>query len=72
MRKLKLAHYAMTLGGYRTTIAHPASSSHRMVAKETREKLGITNALIRVSVGIENGDDLIADFRQALEVFKEI
>jgi cystathionine beta-lyase/cystathionine gamma-synthase len=70
MRKLNLAHYAMTLGGYRTTLSHPVLSSHHGVPEEDRKKMGITFGLMRVSVGIENPDDLIADFNQALEVFK--
>lgn len=70
MRKLKLAHYAMTLGGYRTTISHPVMSSHYDVPEEKRLEMGITYGLIRVSVGIENGEDLIGDFLEALEVFK--
>ena len=45
-------------------------SSHHGVPEAERLKLGITNGLMRVSVGIENPDDLIADFYQALEVFK--
>jgi cystathionine beta-lyase/cystathionine gamma-synthase len=70
LRKLKLAHYAMTLGGYRTTLSHPVTSSHYYLSEEERLKMGITFGLMRVSVGIENADDLIADFNQALEVFK--
>lgn len=71
MHRLNLAHYAMTLGGYRTTISHPVSSSHYDVPEEERLKMGITFGLMRVSVGIENADDLIADFCEALNVFKE-
>ncbi len=70
LRKLQVAHYAMTLGGYRTTLSHPVSSSHGGVPEAERLKLGITDGLMRVSVGIENAEDLIADFTQALEVFK--
>jgi cystathionine beta-lyase/cystathionine gamma-synthase len=69
MRKLNLAHYAMTLGGYRTTLSHPVMSSHYDTPEEERLKMGITFGLLRVSVGIENPDDLIEDFIQALEVF---
>jgi cystathionine beta-lyase/cystathionine gamma-synthase len=70
LRKLEVAHYAMTLGGYRTTLSHPVSSSHGGVPEAERLKMGITNGLMRVSVGIEDAADLIADFTQALEVFK--
>ena len=69
MRKLNLAHYAMTLGGYRTTLSHPIMSSHYDVPEEKRKKMGITFGLLRISVGIENGDDLVEDFLQALTVY---
>ena len=67
IRSLNLAHYAMTLGGYRTTIAHPVSSSHYDTPEEERRKMGITHGMIRISTGIENAEDLIADFTDALE-----
>lgn len=70
IRQLKIVHYAMTLGGYRTTLSHPITSSHYDVPEEERLKMGITFGLMRVSVGIESADDLIKDFYQALEVFK--
>ena len=71
MRKLNLAHYAMTLGGYRSTLSHPVSSSHYDVPEEERKKMGITWGMLRISVGIENTEELIADFMQALEVYAE-
>ncbi len=70
IRALDFVHYAMTLGGYRTTIAHPCSSSHYEVPEEKRLEMGIKDNMIRISVGIENAEDIIADFKQALEVFK--
>lgn len=69
MQRLNLAHYAMTLGGYRTTLSHPVMSSHYDVPEETRKKMGITFGMLRISVGIENGDELVEDFLQALEVY---
>jgi cystathionine beta-lyase/cystathionine gamma-synthase len=72
MRALNTAHYAMTLGGYRTTLSHPVSSSHKSIPEVERQKMGITFGLMRVSVGIEDPDDLIADFRNALVVFDSI
>lgn len=69
MQKLNLAHYAMTLGGYRTTLSHPISSSHYDTPQEEREKMGITFGLLRISVGIENPDELIEDFMNALSVY---
>ena len=70
MHRLNLAHYAMTLGGYRTTLSHPVSSSHYDTPEEERLKMGITDGLLRISVGIENTQELIDDFMQALEVYR--
>jgi cystathionine beta-lyase/cystathionine gamma-synthase len=70
MRKLKLAHYAMTLGGIRTTLSYPVLSSHSNMPESERLKMGITNGTLRISVGIENSDDLINDFLQALTVYE--
>ena len=67
MRSLKLCHYAMTLGGYRTTMAYPPMSSHSDMTKEERLEIGISDGLLRISVGIENTDDLVKDFENALE-----
>ena len=70
MNRLHLAHYAPTLGGIRTTLSHPLHSSHHHVPKEELDEMGISFGLMRVSVGIEDAEDLIADFSQALDVFK--
>lgn len=67
MRSLKLCHYAMTLGGYRTSMAYPPMSSHSDMSKEERMAIGISDGLLRISVGIENTEDLIKDFKNALE-----
>jgi len=64
---LQIMHLAVSLGGTETLVSHPASMTHSGVPVETREKLGITDSLIRISAGIENADDLIADLEQALE-----
>ncbi|WP_029759509.1 MULTISPECIES: aminotransferase class I/II-fold pyridoxal phosphate-dependent enzyme [Fusobacterium] len=71
MLRLNFAHYAMTLGGVRTTLVHPVTSSHSHMPDGARRAMGITPGLFRLSVGIEDVDDLIADFNQALEVFGE-
>lgn len=71
MKKLKFVHYATTLGGIRTTLNHPVTSSHAHMPDEDRRRMGITPGMFRLSVGIENVDDLIADFYQALEVFND-
>lgn len=67
INKLSLCTQAPTLGDVDTLILHPASSSHLNVDKELRESFGITDNLIRVSVGIEDINDIIADFEQALK-----
>lgn len=69
MRELHFAHYAPTLGGIRTTLSHSVTSSHAHMPDAQRRKIGITPGMIRVSVGIEDIDDLSADFTQALRVF---
>jgi cystathionine gamma-lyase len=63
---LKLFALAESLGGVESLCDHPAIMTHASVPKEQREKLGITDGLIRLSVGIESTDDLIADLEQAL------
>ena len=56
-----------SLGGTETLISHPASMTHSGVARELREEIGLSEALIRVSIGIENVEDLISDLAQGLE-----
>jgi len=58
---------APTLGDVDTLILHPVTSSHLNVDKSQREANGITDQLVRMSVGIENQDDIIADLSQALQ-----
>ena len=64
---LKVAKLAVSLGGTETLASHPASMTHLSVAHGRRQELGITDSLVRISIGIEDADDLIADFEQALE-----
>jgi len=64
---LKVAKLAVSLGGTETLASLPAAMTHLSVPDERKAQLGITNNLVRISVGIEDADDLIADFRQALE-----
>lgn len=71
MKRLKICHYAPTLGGLKTTMSHPCTSSHRELTPEMRAELGITEGLMRISVGIEEADDLIKDFTEALKAFDE-
>ncbi len=67
--RLHFAKYAPTLGGIRTSLSHPVTSSHPNVPDDIRRAMGITPGLLRISVGTENAEDLIRDFQQALEVF---
>ena len=64
---LKIAKLAVSLGGTETLASHPASMTHLSVPDERKAALGIGDNLIRISIGIEDADDLIADFEQALE-----
>jgi methionine-gamma-lyase len=64
---LQVIKLAVSLGGTETLMSHPASTTHSGVAKQTRDRLGVTDALIRISVGIEHPDDLIADLSAALD-----
>ena len=57
---------AESLGGVESLIGHPASMTHASVPVELRRKMGLTDSLVRLSVGIEDPDDLIADLEQAL------
>jgi cystathionine beta-lyase/cystathionine gamma-synthase len=66
LNHVKLCSLAESLGGVETLISHPATMTHASVPKEMRERIGITDGLIRISVGIENVEDLIADLDQAL------
>lgn len=66
LNKLKLIKLAVSLGGTESLAQHPAAMTHSGVPKERREFIGVTEGLIRVSIGIEDADDLIADLAQAL------
>jgi methionine-gamma-lyase len=66
MNNVKLAMLAVSLGGVESLIQHPASMTHAGIPKEKRELAGITDGLVRFSVGIENVEDIINDLDQAL------
>jgi len=63
----RLFALAESLGGVESLIGHPASMTHASVPKAMREEMGLTDGLIRLSVGIEDTEDLIADLEQALQ-----
>ena len=67
LETVKLCTLAESLGGVETLISHPATMTHASVDTDKRERLGITEGLVRISVGIEDTDDIIADLDQALD-----
>jgi len=67
MNNLHICQIAVSLGGVETLIEHPASMTHATMGKELRLKANITDGLVRISVGIENADDIKQDLDQALE-----
>lgn len=67
MNSVELCQLAVSLGGVESLIQHPASMTHLTMGKEARESAGITDGLVRLSVGIEYVDDIIEDLKKALE-----
>ena len=67
VERLKVFTLAESLGGVESLAGHPASMTHASIPKEEREKTGVVDSLIRLSVGIEDVEDLITDLKQALE-----
>jgi cystathionine beta-lyase/cystathionine gamma-synthase len=65
---MNLFTLAPSLGGVESLVSIPVLTSHAMIAPETRRKMGVTEQMIRLSVGIENVEDLIADLEKSLEV----
>ena len=70
MNSVRLCGLAVSLGGVETLIQHPASMTHASMGPEARKRANITDGLVRISVGIENADELIADLDQALAKIK--
>lgn len=68
---LKLVALAESLGGVESLVCHPASMTHASIPYEIRQKVGITDRLIRLSIGIENIDDILADISQAIKESEE-
>jgi cystathionine gamma-lyase len=69
---LNLFTLAVSLGGVESLVSIPVLSSHMMISTEHRQKMGVTEQMIRLAVGIENADDLIADLDQALKIVKPV
>lgn len=68
MDHVKLALLAVSLGGIETLIQHPASMTHSKISAEAKARAGITDELVRLSIGIEDVDDIVADLDQALSL----
>ncbi len=66
LKKVRVCSLAESLGGVETLISHPATMTHASVPKKEREASGVTDGLVRISVGIEDADDIIADLKNAL------
>ena len=70
MKSLKLIKQSMSLAGVESTILSPSKTSHALLSLEERKRQGIAEGLLRFSVGIEEKEDLIADFEQAFEAIE--
>jgi cystathionine beta-lyase/cystathionine gamma-synthase len=68
LRRVRVCTLGESLGGVETLISHPATMTHAALGEEGRAKIGITDGLVRISVGIEDVDDLLQDLEQALSV----
>ncbi len=71
VENVRIPIFAVSLGGVESILSYPAQMSHAAMPKDEREKRGITDGLLRFSVGLEHVDDLIADFDQALQIARE-
>jgi cystathionine gamma-lyase/cystathionine beta-lyase/cystathionine gamma-lyase/homocysteine desulfhydrase len=66
LKRVKLCTLGESLGGVETLISHPATMTHAALGVDGRAKIGLTDGMVRISVGIENVDDILADLEQAL------
>jgi cystathionine beta-lyase/cystathionine gamma-synthase len=67
LRNLRIARNAVSLGGVETLVCHPKTTTHSGFTEEEFAVAGVTDGLVRISIGIEDWRDLIADFEQALD-----
>jgi methionine-gamma-lyase len=67
LRRLRIARNAVSLGGVETLACHPATTTHSEMSREELQRYGITDSLVRISVGVEDWRDLLTDFREALD-----
>jgi cystathionine beta-lyase/cystathionine gamma-synthase len=66
LRNVRLCALAESLGGVESIITHPASMTHAAVPPEERKRIGVTDGMVRISVGLEDADDIIRDLDAAL------
>jgi cystathionine gamma-lyase/cystathionine beta-lyase/cystathionine gamma-lyase/homocysteine desulfhydrase len=66
LKRVRVCTLGESLGGVETLISHPATMTHAALGEEGRRKIGITDGMARISVGIEDVDDLLADLEQAM------
>ncbi|MCK5424485.1 MAG: PLP-dependent transferase, partial [Emcibacter sp.] len=66
LNSLEMCKIAVSLGDAETLVEHPASMTHSTYEREERERFGITEGLVRISAGLENAADILADIEQAL------
>jgi cystathionine gamma-lyase/cystathionine beta-lyase/cystathionine gamma-lyase/homocysteine desulfhydrase len=66
LRKVRVCSLGESLGGVETLISHPATMTHAALGQQGRAAIGLTDGMVRISVGIEDIDDIIADLDQAL------
>jgi methionine-gamma-lyase len=71
LRNLQIGKNAVSLGGVETLVSHPATTTHSEMSIEDKERLGVTDALVRMSVGIEDWRDLLHDVHQALDAVED-
>ena len=72
LRRLTIAHDAVSLGGVETLACHPASTTHAEMSEEERRQGGVDDALVRISVGVEDWRDLLQEFREALDALPAV
>ncbi|HMD49973.1 MAG TPA: PLP-dependent transferase, partial [Bryobacteraceae bacterium] len=68
LRNLRIARNAVSLGGVESLVCHPKSTTHSGFTEEESAQAGVTDGLVRISIGIEDWRDLLADFEQALDL----
>ena len=66
LKKVRVCSLGESLGGVETLISHPATMTHAALGEAGRKQIGLTDGMVRISVGIEDADDIIADLDQAL------